>query len=343
MEMTKRTIGRIVISGLTIVSAVVAFYCVDRAIVIEEASKFVVPLIALSTLMLLYFLHVITVKNVYMHAGVVALMLITSFLFVQTAWHVFFVVTALCLILIGSFEVRRDIRSSMKINMARSISAGIVYLVIALSLVIASHYYVSIKDFEKEKLVVLLTQSSLLERTVDTLIDRMIPSDEADTPLLPGELRQQEAGDVPSAALPDLTPDQIAILKKAGVSPQSIAEGLQGVVVTPSVEKQITEMYNLPPSFMERFGDELLQGATLRDVMPKVIMLQIEESILKKNAFVWNNIAKVIALILFLSVFTIGFVWRFILTPVIILAFYGIMAVGIVSRTKETREVEVLR
>lgn len=133
--------------------AFLAWRSVDRAINVPEASVWWVPIIFFSCFFWLAYLSIIAIRRADFLQWLFLAAILSSFFFVREFWHLNAVFAAYVFLSWGVSRITDDLGLNIKISLWKSIRAGNSLLVLAVCLLISSQYYLSVKDFDTERLI----------------------------------------------------------------------------------------------------------------------------------------------------------------------------------------------
>ena len=166
----------LILALLTFVSAFGTFFSVYRAIKNPDASTWLVPMIWTSLFVIAICTMSIFVRQKMEVEIVVAASFLFSLIFAFSFWH--FVVLFLCLLL--ALAALRDIRSDLdlnvKISLWKSLYTGKFKLILAISLLISSQYFFTIKNMGGAVKVPKFDTSAISEKLVGPVLGFVNPN-----------------------------------------------------------------------------------------------------------------------------------------------------------------------
>lgn len=134
---------------------------VDRAVNVAEASVWMVPIIFFSAYIILAYLSIIVIRRTDVLQWLFLGSILPSFFFVHSLGHLNAVFAAYVFLAWGVTRITDDLRLNIRISLRKSVRAGSVWVVLALSLLIASQYYASAKNFDTGRLIPQFSVSSV--------------------------------------------------------------------------------------------------------------------------------------------------------------------------------------
>ncbi len=142
----KNKIREIGLIFVIVALSLAAWFFLHLSIMNPGTRDWIIPGAFFSAVFVFWIVAVILIEKISHIAVIFFLSLAPSLFFVFDVWHFLILSTAFLFLLIASTRIERELMTSVKINLWRSIRFGRVMMVFALSLAIGSHYYFEIKD-----------------------------------------------------------------------------------------------------------------------------------------------------------------------------------------------------
>lgn len=139
--------------ALTLVVAFFAWQSVERAIAVESASNWGMPIVFFSLFFILLYLDIILIRRVLVLQLLFLTAFLLSFIFAFNLWHVGIVFLAYLFSLWSIAKIKQDLRLNVKVSIWKSIQAGNFLLLLSVAVVIASQYYSEVKSLSAERLI----------------------------------------------------------------------------------------------------------------------------------------------------------------------------------------------
>ena len=175
MDAMKKQILKYGLIFLTLLFSFFAWLSVDQAINNPGSSDWLVPLVWFSLVFVAFSLSIILIKEIYISAGLLAVSFLASFIFVQNSWHFLPVVFSLLLVFLAVIRIRGDLKLNVKIDLWKTARRGKLLLIIALSIVITSQYYFSVKNFGASALIPQLKPGDITNDLTSKIISTINP------------------------------------------------------------------------------------------------------------------------------------------------------------------------
>jgi hypothetical protein len=160
---------------MTVLFAFFAWLSVRDAVIVLDSSTWLVPMLLFSIYIILICLSSILFREVLLLEliliGSLALSLLFAFAWLQLAA----VLIGGYFLFLSSRKIRRDMELNIKISPWKSLQAGKSYLLIAISLVIATQYFIVINSFDGEKKVPHFDVSFITKKVAIPFIAKVNP------------------------------------------------------------------------------------------------------------------------------------------------------------------------
>lgn len=203
-----------------IVSAMLAFYAIHRAIKVADSSTWIVPMLWISIFIISISLACVTVRK----KMEIELLIISTFLlnliFAFSLGHVAVIAAAIFLMLSALHRIREDLDLNVRISLWKSLYAGKFKMILALALIISSQYFFTIKSMQGQINIPKLDLSGVTMRIIEPLLKSASPAFE-------------------TILAEDLTVDQYIIKSQQQNTDSDFAQGLDFTVSEEEIESQI--------------------------------------------------------------------------------------------------------
>lgn len=326
-----------ILPALAIAVSFFAFWSVERAVNIPEASVWAAPIIWFSLLFIILCLNIALVKDKNLICAVLFLVLLPGLIFSPNFWQFLVILFGFFLLLAARARIREDIEYGKKIKLWRSLRFGKAYIYLALALVISGQYYFSVKGRP--------AQTFIPDFKVDAMINYLAP-----------KILSAVSPDLSASVDGEMTIDQFILqmqksqLDQAGYSPEKMAKLPmdQRVAVQKQIDEEIGNNQNeLLEEGRKKFAD--LAGRPV-DGSEKVSAIFSEIINGKVNDYLKpGNIntaslpaAPIMTFILFLTVASLGSLLGIILVPVAAGIFWILVQAKLILISKISAEVEVI-
>ncbi len=171
----KKQILKYILILLTLAFSFSSWLSVSQAVNNPESSDWLIPIIWFSLVFIFFSLSIVLIKETYIVFILLAASFLASFIFIQNYWHFLPVIFSLLLAFWAIARIKNDLKLNIKIDLWKTIRRGKILLIMALSLVITSQYYFSIKDFQVTMLVPQLKPSDITNELTTKIISMFNP------------------------------------------------------------------------------------------------------------------------------------------------------------------------
>ncbi len=130
---------------LSFAVAFFAWFSLNNAILIPNSSVWLVPMIWFSLFYIVYSLEFILISEKLLINLSIALGIFLSLIFVHIIWHFLFLLLAIGLFVISFKQIKNDLGQNVKLYLPKTLRMGKVSFIFALALVISSQYYFQAK------------------------------------------------------------------------------------------------------------------------------------------------------------------------------------------------------
>ncbi|MCX6762003.1 MAG: hypothetical protein NTY33_04175 [Candidatus Moranbacteria bacterium] len=126
---------------LSLIAAFFTWFSVSSAITVSGSSVWLVPMLWLSLLYVVYSLKFILVKEKILINLSIGLGIFLSLIFAPNVWHFLILLLASGLVYVSFRQIRSDLGMNVKLHLPKTLRMGKVSFIFALALVISSQYY----------------------------------------------------------------------------------------------------------------------------------------------------------------------------------------------------------
>jgi hypothetical protein len=334
-----------------------AWSSVDRAINISGASVWAVPLLLFSLWIVIFFLGAILIREIKLLGVLIFLALIPSLIFAGNLMYIAHLIVGAIFLFLASVAVMRELNLSVRISSHKAFKAGGFMLILAMSFIIAAQYFFEVRNFDLARQIPKLPTQEITNLIVPKIlsitnpefksmnkdnltVDQFILNTQA-TQLasLPQAKMSAEEMDkiIDEQVGKNISPAQRVIYRKEIEKQASAVNTKDGVAqdfILVQGRKQLSDMAGI-----ELFGDEriadVIAGKIDRSISDFVIPILSSQSS-------FPAVPVVMALILFLSVFSLGSFVNSFLTIIASAIFLILVKTKIVSIGTVVKEVEII-
>jgi len=160
---------------LTLVSSFLTWNAIDRAINVPAASLWLGPIVFFSLTFI--FLSLITISIKERSAVQLAALgtIFFSLIFTPSIFHLAVLILSYILFSVAVGKARDDLQFSIKVDFYKSVRAGSTFLMLALSLAIASHYFFETKNTRLENIIPKFDMSGMVNKIAPKIITYVNP------------------------------------------------------------------------------------------------------------------------------------------------------------------------
>lgn len=335
--MHKKPIQYILIA-LAITVSFFAFWSVDRALRIPEASVWAVPTFWFSLLFIPLCLNIALIKDKKIIYAALFFSMLPSLIFSPNFWQFLVILFGWLLLLAAWARIRGDIEYGKKIKLWRSLRFGKTYIYFALALVISSQYYFSVKDWPAQKLIPSFNLSGVTDYITPKILSAVSPNLSAsvdgemtvDDFILKMQKTQIDQAGYSPEKLDKMPAEQRAVMQK---QIDAATAGDQNSALEES-RKKFAELVGRPVSGTEKVSlifSEIINSKMNSYLNPGNI-----------SADTLPIAAPIATLILFLTVASLGWLLVIFLVPAAAGIFWILVQAKLVSISKVQTEVEVI-
>lgn len=286
----KIKILKYVLIFLTLLTAFLSWQSVDRAINIPEASNWGVPILIFSLLFVLFYLDVILIRRFFILQIMFLASLILSFVFSFSFVHLVILVVAYLLILWSLMKIKRDLHLNVKVSLWKSIGAGSLPMLFAVSIMISSQYYSEVKDLSSTRLIPKFNFSEMTGGATSKILSAVNPDFK--------KLDQE-----------GLTVDQFILETQKDQVSMDVPEGLSGAMAERlAIEEEKILLREGRKKFSEIAGTPLTGQEKISDVFSGIINQRIDQYLGSRmsDSEKGSPLPFILAVALFLTVLPLG-------------------------------------
>jgi len=326
---------------LALVAGFFSWFSVDRAINVPGADVWVVPGIFFSSLIIVYYLSAVLIRDIKIMAALIVVTLLPSLFFAANFLHSIDIIIGLVFLLLAVTAIGRELKLGIKINPYKAFKAGNFFVIMAISFVISTQYFFEVKDLEAARQIPKLPTQKISNLIVPRVLAITNPEfkNMNDEKLTVDQFIAKTQGKQFSVAEEDAMID-----KQIGRSISSE----ERFAYRREFEKQISSAQDLAfiqsrEKLSEMAGRTLSGDEKISDVLAQKIDNSIAEFVTPTaNSNDFPALPISMAIILFLSVFSLGSLLSMIWISVAGAIFGVLVKAGVVSVRKIMQEVEVL-
>lgn len=313
-----------------IIISLFPWWSIHRAATDPESSQWLSPIILFSILFIFISLGSVIIKNRTLLFSVFALTLAGSLVFSFSLIQIAAILFSFLLLAAGALRVQSDLQMVKKIRITRSLRLGKSIFVIALSLVITSQFYMTVKDDGMERILNQLNFSKISSKVTPQILSAMNPQFRGleDEKLTVDEftLKMQE--------------DQ---MEKMGT--EMISE-IENVMMTPQQEEEMQAMVleEGRRQFSEIAGREVKGDEPVSGIFSGMIDKKIDDyfRIGSNSQEMLPILPFILAVVLFLTVASIGSILAILLVYIAHGLFLLFVKLKLVTIVKVPAEVEMI-
>ncbi len=148
-------------AGLMLITSFFAWLAIDQAITVPGASLWAVPIISVSVFFVMAYVSIIILKRKDYVLGLFALAYLANFVFVPNFLHLIGFGIAYLFTFWAVARIKQDLSLNVRLSIWKSVRAGSGLFVFAVSCLITSQYYFTVKDLDTKQLIPQFYISSL--------------------------------------------------------------------------------------------------------------------------------------------------------------------------------------
>ena len=319
---------------LLLVFSYLLWRSVDRAIFVEEASVWKAPIAWTSLFFFTLTLSIFLIKERTAYLLAIVFSILMGFVFSFSGFHLLILILAIILVLVAEGKMRDDFLERLKINLGKNIRVGSTFVILALSLAIASQYYFQTKDLATEKYLPRFEVGRQTSGLVLKVVSNFMPQarDLGDPEMTVDQFllnlyKKQNSNSLLEAQLKSLSPAERLLAEKVMNSAEEnpvLSEG----------RKKLTQLALRNVSGSEKISDvfsEIVNKKISGYFMPN---LKGEEG---SSVF-----SAIVAAVLFLTVYSLGSFLRLFWIPLIKIIFFIFKKSGLITVVNIPAEKEII-
>ncbi len=335
--MQNKKIIQYILIAISITISFFAFWSVERAVRVPEASNWLAPIVWFSLLFIILCLNIALVKDKRIIYPAIFASLLACLVFSPSFWQFLAVLFGFLLLLAARARIQGDIDYGKKIKLWRSLRFGKSYIYLALALVISGQYYFLVKDAP--------AQNFIPDFKVDGLTEYLTP-----------KILSAVSPDLASSVGGETTIDQFIIqmqksqLDQAGYSPEKLAKlpPDQRVAIQKQIDAEIEKNQDAlleegRKKFTDLVGRPVNGSEKVSAIFSEIINSKVNDYLKPGNINIGSlPVAPIVAFILFLTVWSLGSFLGIILVPMAAGIFWILVQAKLVTISKISAEVEVI-
>ncbi len=323
--MTKKILLYI-LSAITLVLSFFSWRSIDQAINVPGSSVWLAPMIWFTLFFVFSSLAIVLIKARYL-AILFVLCLALSFIFARTAGHLLAFILGFLCIFAAAEKIKHDLKLNIKINLWKSVKAGRILIILGLALVIASQYYFEAINSGVEKIIPKFNISDKSGKLTSKILSQINP----DFAILDQE---------------GLTVDEL-LMKKMKQNEEIIVSEVNNrmdAMNQLNKDKEALMLEKGRRQIAKFAGYDLTGEEKIADVFSGIVNNKINEFFQPGIAGPKNSsaIPLIFAIVLFLTVISIGPILGSLGTLIVIIAFIILVKLNAVNIKKEMKEVEMI-
>lgn len=343
------------LATLTMLFGFLAWRSIDRAINVPDVSVWGIPMIIFSSFFVLSYLDIIIIKRILVLQLMFLAVLVLSFVYVHSFWHIVAVILSYLFILWALFKIKNDLRLSVKISLWKSIRTGSTLFLLAISMMITSQYYFEVKNLDSAHLIPQFNMTAMTGGMTSKIIAAVNPDfknlDQEGLTVDQFILQTQQNQDPDSSdsidsqvdsmierSNPKLTPAQKNMLKEDALKKVSntsaeIGKSQNALIIQEGRKK-----------FSEIAGTDLTGNEKVSDVLSAIVNRKIDQYLGSglKDSEKSSPLPFIMAVGLFLTVLPMGSLLNTFWMLLIELAIWIFIKADLIHITKIPVEMEVL-
>ncbi len=325
--------------SLFFLSFVVAFFAwlsLNNAILIPNSSVWLVPMIWFSLFYIVYSLEFILISEKLLINLSIVLGIFLSLIFVHTIWHIAFLLLAIGLFIVSSRQIKNDLGQNVKLYLPKTLRMGKVFFIFALTLAISSQYYFQAKAVGLLKLPVFDVGAILENSLARNILYKLNP----DLQKLNDKNLTVDQMILQNYQASQIVDEKTELLKLAQGNQIILSIDLQKIE-----ELQKQKILEAGREQLGKMANQTLTGSErVTDVFTKIVNQKIQNLISPDYASEnFPTIPIYMAIVLFLTVLSLGVFLSRILVYLISFIFWIFILTKIIEIQKVTAEMEVIK
>lgn len=352
--MTKQKILKYILIFLTLIFSFLAWFSIDRAINIPQSSNWIMPGIWFSLLFIFISLDIILIKETHILEIIFFCCFLLTFIFFFNFWNLAFIFLALIFLYLSTVKMRKEMKLNIKISLAKIIASGRAFLIFSLAIMISSQYYFEIKNFNLEKMIPKFEIGKSSTYMASKIISIMNPNLNIDSEDLTIDefIRQiqskefqnmsQEESEKLDEVINNQVGENISQEKKEAIRNEAVQKiNERRTDLIENSEQAVSEGRK---SLSQMVGFELKGNEKASEVFTQIINKRIANRI--QNTFSSEKnlplFPIILAVLLFLSIVSVGSILNLVYVPIISLLFYVLKKTKLISIIKIPTEQEII-
>ena len=363
--MSKNIIAH-VFGWMAVIGAFFSWRAVDRAIFVEGAGDFWVPLFFVSVFVVAIDLVIVLIGKKRYFGIIVFGSLFPSLFFSSTLGHLATVVVAATIIFVAGRNIKTDIDDRVKIRLMKSFHQGAFMVMVGIVMVISSQYYFSIKKLDSGSIVPNISDGGVASTAIDFLLPLISPefrqtkSDGISVDEFLGGIYEKAIGN-DDAEVKNITGNEMDGIRKEQM--EGLIEAELGRELTVDEKEQVAiwgteESFDISlraPEIKEDFmrewkrelsrsiGIEVVGNENVADIFVAVMNSRMDKLTSSNMSESQGALPAVFALMLFLTLIPVGSLMSRVWTSSAAGIFWIMRRTGVINVETETKEAEVIR
>lgn len=343
--------------ALVLISAMFSWISVDRAIRIPDSSTWVVPMLWFSLFAIIIFLMTVFIKEKRTLIVAVAIALSFSLFFAPNPFHFLFLLASLLFAKWGIRNIQKDLGLNVKISLWKSFWAGKMQILFALAILISSQYFFTLESIDGQKNMPKLDVSGSMIKMIMPILGIANPAFKGmsedgltvDQWLLNAQ-KENGVGGVFGSVEEEFIDAQLDAKLPPGIPAEQREilkqEAMRKMTETQSQLSQKNKdliLVEMRKQFSKSVSQDLKGDEKIAEVLASVVsnkMNEVMQTQLKGGGTVEAMLPLVYALILFLTIFSLGSLLSRIWFLLAIAIFSVLVKIGLVKIGKELVEKE---
>ncbi|MCX6763898.1 MAG: hypothetical protein NTZ97_04190 [Candidatus Moranbacteria bacterium] len=172
----KTQILKYILIILSLLLAFLAWRSVERAIKVENASVWGMPILWFSLFFIALALAIILVKSRYYMELLAFFSLAISLFFSLSVAHFISVTIAFLVISLAVGKIRKDLKLNVKVDMWKTLRSGSTYIILALGITVASQYYSTVRESTIENIIPKFKMEGLTNSLTNQVLSAVNPN-----------------------------------------------------------------------------------------------------------------------------------------------------------------------
>lgn len=361
-----RKITPYVLAAIVLSFSFFSWLSVNRAIFSKDYSDFWVPLIWFSLFAIGLCLLVVLAKEKIFVRVVLFLSLVPSLFFVWDFLHMLVAIFAWALLFGAEKNINKDIETSTKINLLKSLPRGTFLVVVALAFVICSQYYFSVRSLDPLKMAPTVSKGGAVGGMVNLVLPWISPefkrvsSEEVSIDDFLGEIYElvikresEELKNKMESGADSFQKNQVESLlemelgrkltedEKLQLGEVGLGDQMESIAMSPQIKGEVVSQWKKELS--KSAGFEVVGSEKVADIFVAVFNSKVEDFVeVDEKGEKAKLIPIVFSIILLISLVSIGSFVSRLWIPIAALAFLIFRKTGIAKIEKKMVEAEII-